>query len=38
VIRHDTGAVNDEVVLELDAGKTLTATVTRDGGEALLKT
>jgi molybdate transport system regulatory protein len=35
VIRHDTGAVNDEVVLELDAGKTLTATVTRGSGEAL---
>jgi len=35
VIRHDTGAVNDEVVLALDAGKTLTATVTRGSGEAL---
>ena len=35
VIRHDVGAVNDEVVLELDAGKTLAATVTRGSGEAL---
>ena len=34
VIRHETGAVNDEIVLELDAGKTLTATITRDSGEA----
>ena len=35
VIRHLTGAVNDEVVLELDAGKTLTATITRNSGETL---
>jgi molybdate transport system regulatory protein len=35
VIRHDVGAVNDEVVLELDAGKTLTATITRGSGAAL---
>jgi molybdate transport system regulatory protein len=35
VIRHLAGAVNDEVVLELDAGKTLTATITRHSGEAL---
>jgi molybdate transport system regulatory protein len=35
VIRHLTGAVNDEVVLELDAGKTLIATITRNSGETL---
>jgi molybdate transport system regulatory protein len=35
VIRHLTGAVSDEVVLELDAGKTLTATITRNNGESL---
>jgi molybdate transport system regulatory protein len=35
VIRHETGAVNDEVVLELDAGKTLTATITHGSAEAL---
>jgi len=35
VIRHETGTVNDEVVLELDAGKTLTATITRGSAEAL---
>ena len=35
VIRHETGAVNDEVVLELEAGKILTATITRDSGEGL---
>ena len=35
VIRHDTGAVNDEVVLDLGQGKTLTATITRSSGESL---
>jgi len=35
VLRHETGAVNDEVVLELDVGKTLTATITRESGESL---
>jgi molybdate transport system regulatory protein len=35
VIRHDEGAVNDEVVLEMEPGKTLTATITRGSGEAL---
>jgi molybdate transport system regulatory protein len=36
VVRHHLeGAVNDEVTLELDGGKTLTATITRGSGEAL---
>ena len=35
MIRHDEGAVNDEVVLEMELGKTLTATITRGSGEAL---
>jgi len=35
VVRHETGAVNDEVVLELDQGKTITATITRGSAEAL---
>jgi len=35
VVRHEVGAVNDEVVLELEPGKTLTATITRGSGEAL---
>ena len=35
VVRHEQGAVNDEVVLELEAGKTITATVTRESGETL---
>jgi molybdate transport system regulatory protein len=35
VIRHETGAVNDEVVLELQAGKTITATLTRESAEDL---
>jgi molybdate transport system regulatory protein len=35
VVSHETGAVNDEVVLELDAGRTLAATITRGSGEAL---
>jgi molybdate transport system regulatory protein len=35
VIRHQTGAVSDEVTLDLGGGKTLTATVTRESGETL---
>ena len=35
VIRHERGAVNDEVVLEIDEGKTLTATITRESAEVL---
>lgn len=35
VISHEEGAVTDEVVLELDAGKTLTATITRGSAQAL---
>ncbi|MDB5455398.1 MAG: Molybdenum-dependent transcriptional regulator [Caulobacter sp.] len=35
VVRHERGAVNDEVVLELEPGKTLTATITRDSADAL---
>jgi molybdate transport system regulatory protein len=35
VIRREVGAVTDEVVLELDAGKTLVATITRASDEAL---
>ncbi|THD58121.1 TOBE domain-containing protein [Phenylobacterium sp.] len=35
VISHQTGAVNDEIVLELDPGKTLTATITRGSAEDL---
>ena len=35
VSRHAEGAVNDEVTLELDEGKTLTATITRGSGEVL---
>jgi molybdate transport system regulatory protein len=35
VVRHETGAVNDEITLELDVGKTLTATITRESGESL---
>ncbi len=35
VIRHETGAVSDEVVLDLGQGKTITATITRGSGEAL---
>jgi molybdate transport system regulatory protein len=35
VIRHDRGTVNDEVVLEIDDGKTITATITRESAEAL---
>ena len=35
VIRHEIGAVNDEVVLEIDEGKTITATITHESAEAL---
>jgi molybdate transport system regulatory protein len=35
VIRHDRGTVNDEVVLEIDDGKTITATITRESADAL---
>lgn len=35
VIRHEEGAVNDEVVLDLGGGKTITAIVTRGSGTAL---
>ena len=35
VSHHVEGAVNDEVTLELDQGKTLTATITRGSGEAM---
>jgi molybdate transport system regulatory protein len=35
VIRHETGAVNDEVVLDLGAGKTIAATLTRESAGEL---
>jgi molybdate transport system regulatory protein len=35
VLRHETGAVNDEVVLDLGGGKTITATITRESGRSL---
>jgi molybdate transport system regulatory protein len=35
VVRHDVGAVNDEVVLDVGDGKTITATITRESGKAL---
>ena len=35
VIRHERGAVNDEVVLEIDEGKTITATITRESADLL---
>ena len=35
VIRHERGAVNDEVVLEIDDGKTITATITRESADVL---
>ena len=35
IIRHEAGAVNDEVVLDLGQGKTITATITRGSGEDL---
>jgi molybdate transport system regulatory protein len=35
VAAHETGVVNDEVVLELDEGKTIVATITRGSAETL---
>jgi molybdate transport system regulatory protein len=35
VAAHETGAVNDEVVLDLGEGQSITATITRGSGEAL---
>ena len=35
VIRHEVGAVNDEVVLDIGDGKTITATITRESGREL---
>jgi len=35
VMRHGVGAVNDEVVLDLGGGKTITATITRESGAEL---
>ena len=35
VCRHEVGAVNDEVVLDLGQGKTITAIITRGSGEAM---
>ena len=35
VIRHEEGAVNDEVVLDIGQGKTITATITRGSGAEL---
>jgi molybdate transport system regulatory protein len=35
VLSHATGAVNDEIVLDLGDGKTITATITRGSGEDL---
>ena len=35
IIRHETGAVSDEVVLDIGQGKTITATITRGSGEEL---
>lgn len=35
VIRHERGAVNDEVVLEIGEGKTITATITRESADVL---
>ena len=35
VVRHEVGAVNDEVVLHLGDGKTITATITRESGSDL---
>lgn len=35
VIRHEAGVVSDEVVLDLGAGKTITATITHGSGDAL---
>ncbi len=35
ILSHDVGAVNDEVVLDLGEGKTITATITRGSGRDL---
>ena len=35
VVRHEAGAVSDEVVLDIGQGKTITATITRGSGEDL---
>lgn len=35
VVRHEEGAVNDEVILDLGEGEAMTATVTRESGETL---
>ncbi len=35
VVRHEQGAVNDEVVLEIEPGKTITATITRESARDL---
>ena len=35
MIRHERGAVNDEVVLEIDEGKTITASITRESADTL---
>jgi molybdate transport system regulatory protein len=35
VVRHDQGALNDEVALDLWRGLTITATATRESGETL---
>ncbi len=35
VVRHEEGAVNDEIVLDLGGGKTITATITRESGAGL---
>ena len=35
VVRHEVGAVNNEVVLDLGEGKTITATITRESGREL---
>jgi molybdate transport system regulatory protein len=35
VVRHERGTVNDEVVLEIDDGKTITATITRESADTL---
>ncbi|HEY1425730.1 MAG TPA: TOBE domain-containing protein [Caulobacteraceae bacterium] len=36
VLRHEVGAVNDEVVVDLGDGKTITATITRESGQDLV--
>jgi molybdate transport system regulatory protein len=35
VVRHEVGAVNDEVVIDIGEGKTITATITRESGQDL---